>query len=873
MARLPSAFDVSGPSNMRSGRAIATFDTTGIGRGLQSFGNSMQDLGADFKRKEAEANQQRNVVDVSDAEAVKTKGFLDSENQFATDSDYSSFTDRAQKRSSEVLATAASKIRDPKMREKWLASAQTDAVRFNDSVGDKGRALSKQAETATFDNALETNRRIFVDPNVPLATQEKAKADIEASIQHGQQSGLLTPAEAEQRRDAYIKNANFSRAKLAVEKDPKQIQSHVVSSDIPREGAALLDTIAGPESGGSYNIINGGAKFSDFSDHPKKGQRGSSGIAAGRYQFLPSTWERASKALGLTDFSPESQDKAAWWLAQEDYKAHSGRDLLTDLKSPDANVQAGIRRTLSQTWEGLKGMGDGKFAQKVAEGPHANPGWYKDLSPEERFQVDKVRDSRLNEIAVESRAGIEIASQNAPAAIQATGSYDGALPTPQQYMDAYGPQEGAQRYNQFQAAVDTSRQAWDFRTMSTEDITAAVQAATPKSSGDDAALEQKKYDVLSSAAAQTIKAREADPSTYVRQAFPSVKQAWDNAGTQEGYQNALNVTAQAQQQIGVKDMMLLPKQTADDAVTKFKDVNVAENDRISAISGMILATPDPAQRRAVFNQLVKSGLPDITEGAIEALSRGDEGAARRLFQAAIIDPSKLPGASPERPAVKDEAIQTAIMADGQVGDVYYGLTDGTTENFERAQRDSKLLSNAVELRIRAGESTDQAVKAAAKDLYGDVKVVNGNGGVNAQILLPTKQDPQPVLSGLEASKPVIRDAITSALVVPKDAPTNDGTKAVIDAATKNYAENVINNGYFRNAGDGFVFIDPYVGAAIAGKDGKPITFSMDSVLKAAADKATTRTFVPPQGGAPVQLPDTPAMKRRQTIFESPTGGQ
>ncbi len=62
----------------------------------------------------------------------------------------------------------------------------------------------------------------------------------------------------------------------------------------------------------SYRVIYGGEKFSDFSRHPDKVVRkGYTSAAAGAYQFLPGTWNRAAKALGLKDFSPRSQDLAA----------------------------------------------------------------------------------------------------------------------------------------------------------------------------------------------------------------------------------------------------------------------------------------------------------------------------------------------------------------------------------------------------------------------------------------------------------------------------------------------------------------------------------------------------------------------------------
>lgn len=75
------------------------------------------------------------------------------------------------------------------------------------------------------------------------------------------------------------------------------------------------------------------------------------------------------------------------------------------------------------------------------------------------------------------------------------------------------------------------------------------------------------------------------------------------------------------------------------------DQTQPEANRLAAVSNVLMTTSDPRQRRALFEQLIDAGLPDITEGAVEAFSRGDSGAAQRLFQAAIREGS-LPAAAP-----------------------------------------------------------------------------------------------------------------------------------------------------------------------------------------------------------------------------------
>lgn len=62
-----------------------------------------------------------------------------------------------------------------------------------------------------------------------------------------------------------------------------------------------------------YRKLYGGGLFQDLSRHPNQKQTkwGITSTAAGAYQILSKTWAEIQPKLGLPDFSPTSQDKAA----------------------------------------------------------------------------------------------------------------------------------------------------------------------------------------------------------------------------------------------------------------------------------------------------------------------------------------------------------------------------------------------------------------------------------------------------------------------------------------------------------------------------------------------------------------------------------
>lgn len=135
---------------------------------------------------------------------------------------------------------------------------------------------------------------------------------------------------------------------------PSHISTDPVAADMPRHQRAFLNAIAVGESAGAYDVRytpRGGERFDLNGKHPRIFEPGPAGpsSAAGRYQFTATTWDR----MGGGDFSPENQDRRAWALAVQDYRARTGRDLDKDLMR--GGMTADMVDALAPTWAAFEG--------------------------------------------------------------------------------------------------------------------------------------------------------------------------------------------------------------------------------------------------------------------------------------------------------------------------------------------------------------------------------------------------------------------------------------------------------------------------------------------------------------------------------------
>lgn len=119
------------------------------------------------------------------------------------------------------------------------------------------------------------------------------------------------------------------------------------------EGTARLG------SNGGYDVLVGGTLFDGYEDHPREVvnlSRRLKSTAAGRYQILERIWDYYSKRMGLTDFSPESQDLVAVRLIKE-------CDALEDIDA--GRIETAIKKC-RRIWASFPGAGYGQHENKLA---------------------------------------------------------------------------------------------------------------------------------------------------------------------------------------------------------------------------------------------------------------------------------------------------------------------------------------------------------------------------------------------------------------------------------------------------------------------------------------------------------------------------
>ena len=255
-----------------------------------------------------------------------------------------------------------------------LANLIAHNPQYSEAILELASALTVLAGVAFLPGAVKMLGALAL----PLALSGDAGPDTatpeqKEKLQEQERPGEFSRSPAQWLRD-HINNYPSSPIKRWLQE--KFGTNAIADTGLAPEQQAFLKTLSDPESGGAYDVKNGGSTFSDFSQFPQGVGPGGTSSASGRYQFTADTWADVSRQLGLTDFTPASQDKAAWYLASQEYRKKTGRDLSADLKS--GGHEGDIATALNGRWPSLPGGSQSKqslgdFSGRLQGNLHASP--------------------------------------------------------------------------------------------------------------------------------------------------------------------------------------------------------------------------------------------------------------------------------------------------------------------------------------------------------------------------------------------------------------------------------------------------------------------------------------------------------------------
>lgn len=374
----------------RASAAPADFGA-GVATALQTLGGTLQERGlsdaqliAQQRDRQQRLERQNFEVDFRRRQGEWARELAQAQNEAPAGAP--NFTnqieERLRQRTSDFLGT----ISDPEVRrdfeartEAFLQTATTSAFTFE--FEESNRAFGSEVEGLVD----EAQTRLREDPRgLDFELEQFTDLIAESALPEPQKEALLSQVATSLISTQYQREIELAQAELSPIAQPTG--ADVVAPGLPATVRGLLNTISGVEAP-SYNTLVGGGNntFRGFKDHPRIFVPEANSTAAGRYQFIASTWDFVVRNMraegyefGPEEFSPVNQDRAAWWYARYRFNqaARTGnfppefRDFDAIMASGDREGLKVVRRALAgigdnTAWKGLQNLSDDSFANQV----------------------------------------------------------------------------------------------------------------------------------------------------------------------------------------------------------------------------------------------------------------------------------------------------------------------------------------------------------------------------------------------------------------------------------------------------------------------------------------------------------------------------
>lgn len=352
--------------------------------------------------------------------------------------------------------------------------------------------------------------------------------------------------------------------------------------------------------------------------------------------------QRGLDLLAIMDLDPQIrlQAEAAWrastakarmeaLIAQDPRRAAemlSAAPVATDGMGETVRMQLGAASHRQESGAAAKGDRVGKLtpdervAQAFEDGSSAPD--QKAAIPLDAItylksgDIAALKDQANNATAAQligARARVQLAEQNAPAVIAATGKYPEEEPTANDFVNIYGAEDGPKHFDQFRITAGVAKSFSDMYRAPNREIHAELRDFEPGPVGSPE--ERERYEVRVGAARLIMSARDADPVAYVTQMFPGLAPDWSKVSTPQDFQTAITWARAAQQQMGFSKVLAVPQALSDSLGGRYVDESVPLQQRVIELSEFLKAVREPEARFAFAGQVFQSALARLRQNA------------------------------------------------------------------------------------------------------------------------------------------------------------------------------------------------------------------------------------------------------------------
>lgn len=593
MAKLPDSTALGYGGGQDSGRAIASYAVSAVGKGMEGFGSSAMELGQTLRLNAERAQRQDDQIASARAESNFLVKKAEIEGSYQPgDANYTNWTKDYNERIAKARDESAGMIPEGRARELWTLKKADDIARGQVAVDGMVRARNRDAGLADTNTQLETLR------NTALASkdEETRSQTINAGsdlIERAKRAGWISEQDAVATRQKWAKDYATAAIRLMPAAERIEVLSGPVKLDERTKQAYDFFVSKGYAPAQAAGIVGNLVAESGLNSAARNrgdGRDGSDSIGIGQWNAERSRALQsfaATRGKTSTDFQTQlefvdqelttSEGKAGEALrgAQD---ARSATSAFIGFERPagwsPGNPEGGhnFRGRLRHAETILAAYGGGQqpaVPQNAKLASILPPDMQQGLLREAWSDYGQtIRDTQKK--LQSDAADLTVKMSDDIASIENSGKgQDGLSP------DQVSAVLGNERTREWQTERGRARRVYEaldgIETLPASEVEQRLQSLEPRPGSQGYAADMETYRKAEKRAKAFLEARRADPALAV-ETFPSVKNARANAqyeGTDEkktltpdSAQAIVKSRMAAQSQLGIADPMAVTRSEA-----------------------------------------------------------------------------------------------------------------------------------------------------------------------------------------------------------------------------------------------------------------------------------------------------------------------